>query len=133
MAEPPRDPRFDPRCSGSKDFRHFRKNYAFLEDIRNSEISQLKRALKKEKDPEKKDKIRSTITKLNNKIVETKNRSKKIDTMTEMGGKFKVKKSQLKKKLLVDKYKELRDSGKLTKYLERKRKKFINRDSKKFS
>lgn len=133
VVESPRDPRFDPRCSGSNDFRHFVRNYSFIDDIRNTEISQLQHALRKEKDPDKRVKIKSTITKMKNKMVETKNKSKRLDTISEMGGKFKVKKSQVKKKLLVDKYKELKDSGKLSKYLERKRKKLINRDGKGFS
>lgn len=116
-----RDPRFDPRCSGSNDFRHFVKNYQFLDEIRGTEISQLERASKRETNQEKRVKIRQTISKLKNKIVENKNKARKL----EAGGN--------KKKLLVDKYKELKDSGKLSKYLERKRKKLIKRDIKRFS
>lgn len=129
----PRDPRFDPRCSGSYDFRHFSKNYAFLEDVRKDELNKLQRALNKEKNSEKKAKIKATISRIKNKIVEANNKTKKLETTKELkgqqGGKYKnIKKSQLKKKLIVDKYKELKESGKLSKYLERKRKKLINRD-----
>lgn len=140
-----RDPRFDPRCSGSNDFRHFVRNYAFLDQVRQDELAQLERAFKKEKDPEKRNKIKETIRRLKNKLVENNNKSKKLElisqlkaeksdpTPTSSKGRKRpknIKKSDIKKSLLVQKFKELKESGRLSKYLERKRKKLINQDKK---
>lgn len=132
----PRDPRFDPRVRGSSDLRHFVRNYSFLDDLKREEIAQLQKALHKEKDPERKDKIKLTVSKIKNQIVENQNKAQKVQLVDELktskgGGKFKnVRKSDIKKNLIVKKYKELKESGKLTKYLERKRKKLIKRDEK---
>lgn len=178
----PRDPRFDPKCSGSNDPRHFAKNYAFLDEIRQGEIEQLERALRKERDGSKKDQIRITLNRLRNKLVENRNKQKRLEVIGELRtatkrnyvhkapsthekaklvdevcrrehidqrhsdnpistntvekkrrvvrNKF-VKKSDIKKKMLVEKYTELKETGKLTKYLERKRKKLISRDESK--
>lgn len=134
-----RDPRFDSRCKGSSDRRHFIRNYAFLNDMRKDELSKLDKAFKKEKDPEKRSKIKSTMNMLRNKMVELDNQEKQMNTTSDMQsssrrssrGRF-LKKSDIKKKLLVDKFQELKARGKLTKYLERKRKKNLKRDGKAF-
>lgn len=118
----PRDPRFDPRCAGSNDPRHFIKNYSFLEDVRKKELDTLNKAVRKERDPTKKDQIKMTITRYKNKMIDIKNKAKP-----------KAKGSCEKKTNLVEQYKELKQSGKLTKYLERKRKKLIKRDQKSFA
>lgn len=133
----PRDPRFDPRCAGSNDVRHFVRNYAFLDDVRKEEIAELQKALHKEKDPEKKKKIKMTINRIRNKVVERNNKKAQLDLVSELkqskGGKYKnVKKSEIKKELMARKFNELKETGKLSKYLERKRKKLIKRDGKAF-
>jgi len=135
----PRDPRFDPRCNGSSDLRHFVRNYNFLDDIRKTELNELERALRREKDSEKRQKIKLTINRIKNKMVETQNKMKKnevVDSLKQSvakGKKFKnIRKSDLKKSLIVNKFKELKESGKLNKYLERKRKKLIQRDGRAF-
>lgn len=133
----PRDPRFDPRCAGSNDVRHFVRNYAFLDDVRKEEIAQLQKALHREKDPEKKKKIRFTITRINNKVVERNNKNAKLELVAELkrakGGKYKnLKKSDIRQEQMARKFIELKETGKLTKYLERKRKKLIKRDGKAF-
>lgn len=133
----PRDPRFDPRCAGSNDVRHFVRNYAFLDDVRQEEIAELQKALHKEKDPEKKKKIKSTINRIRNKVVERNNKSAHLELVSELKqaktGKYKnVKKSDIKKEKMARKFNELKETGKLTKYLERKRKKLIKRDEKAF-
>lgn len=160
----PRDPRFDAKCAGSNDVRHFVRNYAFLDEIQQDELNQLKQALRKEKDAEKREKIKVSITRIENKIVDRQNKVKKIETIHELRRSVRnnpqqatasqagtpndtrdnqrhvppkkkyanVKKSDIKKQLIVNKYKELKESGKLSKYLERKRKKLINRDGKAF-
>lgn len=127
----PRDPRFDPRVAG----RSNPKNYTFLNKVRQDEIGSLKRALRKEKEPEKQERINQTIKRLNSKLAENSNKSKRNQLISELKAKsnnkwHNVRKSDITKKLLVAKFKELKETGKLTKYLERKRKKLINRDKK---
>lgn len=132
----PRDPRFDSRVRGSSDIRHFVRNYSFLDDLKQKEIAELQKALRKEKDPERKGKIKVTMNKLRNQIVENQNKAQKVELVDELktskgDGRFKnVRKSDIKKNLIVKKYKELKESGKLPKYLERKRKKLLKRDEK---
>lgn len=131
----PRDPRFDPRCAGSNDVRHFVRNYAFLDDVRKEEISELQKALNKEKDPEKRKKIKMTVSRIRNKVVERNNKKARLELVSELkqakGGKYRnVKKSEIKEELMARKFNELKETGKLTKYLERKRKKLIKRDGK---
>lgn len=117
----PRDPRFDPRCSGSNDRRHFIRNYSFLNEVKQNEISELQKSLRKEQDPEKRDKVKMAIARFRNKMIDT-------------DQKFSVKKTRgkLKKVELAEKFKDLKETGKLTKYLERKRKKLLKRDQKSF-
>lgn len=95
----------------------------------------MKRALRKEKEPEKQERINQTIKRLNSKLAENSNKSKRNQLISELKAKsnnkwHNVRKSDITKKLLVAKFKELKETGKLTKYLERKRKKLINRDKK---
>lgn len=109
----PRDPRFDPRCSGSDERRHFERNYAFVNDLRRKELSELRYAFKKELDPLKKSEIQAAIDRTSHAI----------------DGKIKPKKRDKSKKIeLVEQYQNLKKSGKLSKYLERKRKKLIKKD-----
>jgi len=115
------------------------RNYNFLDDIRKTELNELERALRREKDSEKRQKIKLTINRIKNKMVETQNKMKKnevVDSLKQSvakGKKFKnIRKSDLKKSLIVNKFKELKESGKLNKYLERKRKKLIQRDGRAF-
>lgn len=123
-AERPRDPRFDERCSGSSDLRHFVRNYDFLDDIQKKELSELKKASKKEKDPDKKRLLQSSIGKLEHKL----NSSKKVSVLPGTTLNLRPKKKEDKKQSIVDKFHELKKSGRLSKYLERKRKKLIKRD-----
>lgn len=118
----PRDPRFDPRCSGSDEVRHFVRNYSFLNEIKQRELDELQKALSREKDPEKKAKIKMTITRYRNKMIDWQQKQD-FNSKKKRG-------SKAKKEELLKKFKDLKESGKLTKYLERKRKKLLKRDQK---
>jgi len=120
----PRDPRFDQRCSGSNDMRHFLRNYAFLDDIKQKELAQLEKELKKEKDPSRKEQIKATISRYRNKFKDHEHKLKRPSN--------KKPKSQEKKIEIVERYKELKQCGKLSRYLERKRKKILKKDEKCF-
>ena len=52
-----RDPRFEP-LSGLLDEQKWRKNFSFLDDYRDSEIIELKSAIRKTKDPHAKEKLK---------------------------------------------------------------------------
>lgn len=115
----PRDPRFDPKCSGSSERRHFVRNYAFLDEVKKNELDLLQKAAKKEQDPDKRDKIKMAISRFRNKMI-----------VSEQQLNPKKARGKFKKLELADKFLKLKESGKLTKYLERKRKKNIKRDMK---
>lgn len=125
----PRDPRFDPRCNGKHHEKIFSKNYSFLDEVRQQEIRKLQDEMNKERDPDRKVRIKSTISRLKNKIVEKKNKDKTTEIVHEMKSSKRYKNSDIKKQVILEKYKELKESGKLTKYLERKRKKLLKKDS----
>lgn len=122
----PRDPRFDQRCAGSNDPRHFVRNYSFLDDVRKKELAELKSALRREKDPDKVRDIQSTISRFVHKM-EHRNNVNLLPGTSE-----RKPKKQVKKQIIVEKFRELKETGKLSKYLERKRKKFIKRDGRRF-
>lgn len=115
----PRDPRFDPKCSGSNERRHFVRNYAFLDEVKKSELDLLQKAAKKEQDPDKRNKIKMAISRFRNKMIVS---DQQLNPKKPRG--------KFKKLELADKFMQLKESGKLTKYLERKRKKNIKRDMK---
>lgn len=119
----PRDPRFDPRCSGSNDPRHFIRNYSFLDDVRQKELNELQQSLKREKDHERKEKIKMTISRYRNKINDYQEKREHTN---------KRKTTRDKKSQIVERYKALKQSGKLSRYLERKRKKLIKKDERSF-
>lgn len=113
-----RDPRFDSRCGEYKP-ELFVQNYQFLDLIREGELKKLKSALKKTKDTDKKEQIKDAIVKIKNKTIANNEIVKKKTVANEMKH---VKKSAIKKKLLIEKFNELKDTNKLNKYIERKRK-----------
>lgn len=129
LGRSPRDPRFDPRCAGSNDPRHFVRNYAFLDEVRQNELKELKRALRVEKNPERAKDIQSTASRMKNKM---EHRST-ISLMPGTSSRPKPRNKDHKKRIMVDKFKELKETGKLSKYLERKRKKLIKRDGRRFN
>ena len=118
----PRDPRFDPRCSGSGDIRHFVRNYAFIDELKEKELGELQKALRKEKDPQRANMIQKAISRHKNKISD--HRAKLDQSNCQQP------KRANKKVELAERYKELKQSGKLPRYLERKRKKILKKDEK---
>lgn len=127
-----RDPRFDTRCGEFKQ-ELFAKNYQFINDLQQQELDTLKKALKKTKDGQKKHEIQAAMVKIKNKLMAKKEAEKKQTVIKKLSAKKRhVKKSDIKKSLLVDKFKELKETGKLTRYMERKRKKLINKDKRGF-
>jgi len=127
-----RDPRFDD-VSGAFDEDLFEKGYAFLKDIKAEDERNLKKFIKVSKEEEKveeaKNKLkaikRASREETKEKKVEAKLKSlKKAEMAAVKEGKkpFFLKKSERKKLTLAEKFKELKQSGKLEKYMEKKRK-----------
>lgn len=132
-----RDPRFEESC-GSFEEDQFKKDYAFLEQMKEKERKMIAKAARKEKDPEKKETLIKLKQRLVNQAVSEKQREAEKHLIEDLKNKKKeetgkayVKRSDVKAALLIQKYQQLKRSGKLKKYLEKKRKKNVAKDRKK--
>jgi len=137
-----RDPRFEEQ-SGRYSDNVFDKTYGFLNDIRDKEMNELKKMLKKTKSEDKRQELNYLLQRMKNQRSsdQMKRKRKQLETnirhkLTEELGTKSVKntfvnKSTLKRLELMEKYKQLKKSGKLDKYLEKKRKRNANRERKK--
>ncbi|XP_046911955.2 ribosomal RNA processing protein 36 homolog [Dermatophagoides farinae] len=144
-----RDPRFDEQCGQFRSDK-FEQNYNFLTDMKRKELDDLRRRLKKAKNVEIKEKIRFLMQRITNQIHadEERERTKRIRQKLARTKQFDVteqtnesnndrslkrkfvNKSQIKRTKLLEKYKLLKESGRLQKYMERKRKKLAAKDRK---
>lgn len=150
-----RDPRFE---GGEYDAKKFKEDYSFLNEIRETEVKDLKAKLRETEDPEEKKTIKLLIQRLQNKVREEKRWREKEDIKKEEAkavrearesGKTPInlsnsKFSQIfelfqmcsisgekKTKELVKKFEDLKKSGGIDKHLEKKRKKHTAKDRKK--
>ena len=97
------------------------------------------RKMKREKDPAKKTELKKVVQAVKGQRVteDEKERKRQIaerlrsEAMKTTGKPF-VNKSHLKKFALVDKFQQLKKTGKLDKYIERKRKKLVTSARKKY-
>ena len=147
-----RDPRFDPLC-GSFNEKHFQTKYAFLEDYRDGEIKELKERMHKIRSKAKKkgkratprdaEALRSMQTELT-KLQQTQAKTKRDRKFTNAKSKimaaerkkvaagvkrpYYMKKSELKKLQLTQRYEELKSRGKLDKFMVKRRKKNAAKD-----
>ncbi|XP_065833516.1 ribosomal RNA processing protein 36 homolog [Oscarella lobularis] len=128
-----RDPRFDDR-SGHLNPDLFRKSYAFVEDQKEKEKKLIKRQIKRTKSVGKKEKLSSLLQKVEQREREEKQREEKQKVNRELkkerheksrkGGKpFYLKKADLKRVALAEKYQALKEKGTIDKYLAKRRKK----------
>ncbi|XP_041352351.1 ribosomal RNA processing protein 36 homolog [Gigantopelta aegis] len=136
-----RDPRFDD-LSGEFNEHLFKQSYGFIDDIKAKEKQKLEKLLRKEKDSKKKENIKFLLNRMRQEEVAEKKKKerrslekqwkKKEMTMVHDGKTpFFLKKGDLKKMELAEKYKELQKSGKLDNYLSKKRKKNASKEKKK--
>nr|XP_033194922.1 ribosomal RNA processing protein 36 homolog [Bombus vancouverensis nearcticus] len=139
----PRDPRFDSLC-GTYDPKIFKRNYMFINDIKENDIKELKKKLVESRDPKEVRKIKYLIQRLENQLREEKRRNmkkqkeyaekKEIVEAIRRGEKPVYKKKSEKRVLeLVSQYEELKNSGKLKKHIQRLRKKNQQRDRRKLA
>jgi ribosomal RNA-processing protein 36 len=131
-----RDPRFEESC-GQLDEDQFNKDYDFLNEIREKEKKMLAKAAKKEKDPEKREELVKLKQRIDNQSVSQQQRQQEKEVIEQLKNQQKektgstyVKRSDVKSALLVQKFQQLKKSGKLKKYLEKKRKKNVAKDRK---
>jgi len=140
MKRSTRDPRFND-LSGAYNEELFQKSYAFVDDIKKNEYESVKKQLKKVKNTEEKEKLLKLKQKMDteSKVKAeqakrremSKQRKKEMAEQTDGGKKpFYLKNSDKKKIESAEKYKELKASGKLDKYMSKKRKRNTQKDKK---
>ncbi|XP_076314411.1 ribosomal RNA processing protein 36 homolog [Tachypleus tridentatus] len=128
-----RDPRFDD-LSGTYHEDIFKNAYSFLSDIKAREKKELQEMLNIEDDPEKRKQIQFLLKRMKNQekterlkeVAKEKIRQEKQEIVNQLkeGKKPHFKNKSEKKKLeLAERFEKLKKENKLTKYLERKRKK----------
>jgi len=133
-----RDPRFSD-LSGNFNEQLFEKSYSFVKDIKKDEYETVNKQLKKVKNPEEREKLIRLKQKMDNerqsevdkvkKRELAKQRKANIQEQTSAGQKpFYLKNSDKKKIELAEKYRELKASGRLDKFMSKKRKRNSQKD-----
>lgn len=124
------DPRFNPRAGKFKED-HFRKNFQFAFDLKDKEIEQLKKSKRSLKDPEEVEKTKYVIQRMENqKREQLKKKEKTKHIVNQDGSKYFPSKKEQFAQELVTKYVELKESGKLSSHLEKRRKKQAGKERK---
>lgn len=131
------DPRFDERA-GSLNEDLFKKSYAFVEEMKQSEKNAIEKAVKKTKSKERKEQLQRLIDQMESRKMAAEKKEQQQKLLREhrkeaatLGKKpYYIKKSVQKRAELALKYKELKRSGKLETFLTKKRKKNASRDRK---
>ncbi|WBW73451.1 rRNA processing protein Rrp36 [Schizosaccharomyces osmophilus] len=135
-----RDPRFD-SLSGSLNKEKVKNNYSFVFDYRKKEIELLREELKKCKDPERAETIKTTLKSLLSKMerhieeertgrVLREQRANEREQVKEGKKPFYMKKSDQKKLVQLDKYKSMEGTKKLDRYLENKMRRRAQKEKK---
>jgi ribosomal RNA-processing protein 36 len=135
-----RDPRFE-SLSGPLDEIKLQKAYSFLDDYREEEMKELRVAIKKTKDETEKERLKRALLSMESrkkaqerkrKEVEILDRHRKEEKELVKQGKkpFYLKKTEQRKRLLVDRFSELK-GRQLDRVLERRRKKVEGKEKKK--
>ncbi|KAJ1290493.1 hypothetical protein BS78_02G248000 [Paspalum vaginatum] len=134
-----RDPRFEP-IYGSVDKEGFRKRYNFLfEEDFPAEKERLQRLIKKSKDPNAIEEMKSHVTWIDKQLKSHPQKNVESEILREhikkereaaKAGKrpYYLKKSELRERKLMNKYNELKEAGKLDAFMERRRRKNASKD-----
>ncbi|KAK1464649.1 hypothetical protein CCUS01_07896 [Colletotrichum cuscutae] len=134
-----RDPRFDP-MSGPVDESKVRRAYAFLDDYRKDEMKQLRAEIKKTKDADKKEEMKRMLLSMESKMKARERKQRADDVIQEHKRKekelvkegkqpFYLKKSEQKKRFLMDQFAGMKKKQ-VDRTIERKRKKVVGRERK---
>ncbi|KAJ0047957.1 hypothetical protein Pint_16049 [Pistacia integerrima] len=136
-----RDPRFESLC-GNLDVDGFRKRYDFLfENNLPAEKEELKKQLKKTNDPDVVEELKKHISWIDKQLkfetakstdaaVLSEHKKKEREAAKHGKRPFYLKKSEIRKQRLVEKYNKLKASGKLESFIEKKRRKNASKDHK---
>ncbi len=135
-----RDPRFEP-LNSPLDEKKLQKAYSFLDDYREDEMRELKIAIKKTKDVAEKERLKRALLSMESqkrarerkrKEAEVLDRHRKMEKELVKQGKkpFYLKKAEQRRRLLVEKFGELKGKQ-LDRVLERRRKKVEGKEKKK--
>lgn len=135
-----RDPRFD-AITGYVDEAKVRKAYAFLDDYREDEMKELKNTIKNTKDEETKEKLKRTLLSMESRKkaqarkdkeeeVLDKHRKEEKELVKQGKKPFYLKKTEQKKRVLMDQYGALKGKQ-LDHVIERRRKKVEGKEKKK--
>lgn len=134
-----RDPRFESLC-GNLDVEGFKKRYNFIyENTLPAEKEELKKQMKKSKNPEAinelKDRmsridkeLKSAATKRTEKDILAEHKKKEREAAKKGKQPYYLKKSEIRTQKLAEKYQELKESGKLESFIEKKRRKNAAKD-----
>lgn len=136
-----RDPRFDD-ISGTFREDIFHRDYSFIKDLKIEEKKKVKKQLKKEKNEEKKRKLKQLLNKMTQEeqTTETRQNKKKLlqdwkekerERVKEGKTPYFLKKSDLRKLELADKFRSLKEKGQVTRQIEKKRRRNAAKERKK--
>lgn len=135
-----RDPRFESISGGKVSDERFKKRYAFLYDEKlPAERTELKESLKKVKSEAKREQLKARLSTVTQQIRMEEQRRKKAASEKALKEKereavkagknpFYLKKSEKKKLELVGKYEELKRTGQLETYMDKRRKRNAAKD-----
>ncbi|KAF0714234.1 Aste57867_3949 [Aphanomyces stellatus] len=133
-----RDPRFD-NASGKLNDDLFKKSYAFLDEYKKDELEEVKKQLKHAKSKTRRSDLQQELSSRKQELAENK-RAERIRDATlkrkreereavEKGkGAFYLKRKDKKQLELKAKFDELQESGRLSKFMAKRRKKNANKD-----
>ena len=132
-----RDPRFE-ALSGPVNELQLKKNYAFLDTYRASEISDIKSAIRKTKDPNAKEKLKRSLLSMESRRktqeakdreqeVLSKHRKKERELIREGKKPFYLKRGEQRKMALVERFEGMKGKE-AEKVIERRRKKKAQRE-----
>lgn len=132
-----RDPRFEP-LSGPLDEQKIKKKYSFLETYRDSEMAELKTAIRKTKDPDAKEKLKRALLSMESRKkaqqmkeqqqeVLRKHRKEEREKVEQGKKPFYLKKGEQKKRALEERFKAMKGKQ-VDKVIERRRKKMAGRE-----
>jgi len=134
-----RDPRFE-RLTGDLDEERVKAAYSFLDDYRQDEMNKLKEEIKKTKDEDQKEKLKRSLLSMESRMKAEMRKKKEKEVLdrhrkeekenVKMGKKpFYLKKSEQKKQVLMDQFKDLKGKQ-LDRVIERRRKKVEGKEKK---
>jgi ribosomal RNA-processing protein 36 len=146
-AQQPRDPRFDPLVTGQAartpaDEDRARRAYAFLDEYRDDEIRRVRGAVRKARTPAEREELQRALMSMESRkkardrrdkeravVDEHRRREKELVREGKKARPFYLKKSEQKKRLLVDQFTGLSERQR-DKAIEKKRKKIAGKEKK---